>query len=209
MIAQKEASSTMEERLMGQLGISERNKIEAEQRASVLRLKEGQLKAERERTQLIRATPKQLDDINDLLSSSQSFADIETYYKPEFVGVATGRIGALRELTGIKANPEEVKFRAAVANYKNVLLKLRSGGAVTPQEYQRFLQEAPNVNMPPEVFKARFDLAMERQKTGLKKYFEIMELANIDVSKFKPTEQKTQKERIIGGVKVEILEDTE
>jgi hypothetical protein len=80
--------------------------------------------------------------------------DIEKNFDEGFVGPIAGRIGEAKSVT-VGNSPKEASFRAAVSSLKNQLLKLRSGAAVTDQEFERILSELPTENDPTENFKQK------------------------------------------------------
>jgi hypothetical protein len=62
-------------------------------------------------------------------------------------GPVSGRAQSLLELGG-KASPKFVDYKQKLATVTNIMLKERSGAAVTEQEYARFLKEMPDENTP-------------------------------------------------------------
>jgi len=87
-------------------------------------------------------------------------------YQPEWVGPVAGRVGALRQKTGGLPIPgfgaptaQETEFRSTLQSIANQLLYMRSGAAVTPQEYDRIISELPTPNDPPAVFATKLTTA--------------------------------------------------
>lgn len=99
-----------------------------------------------------------LADAKTLLGQLQT---AEQMYNPAFVGPVRGRMGALGQMTGIGVSNDEVDLRTLVASFRNQLLRLRSGAAVTPQEYERIKNELPDVNDPPQVFARKLAVAKD------------------------------------------------
>jgi hypothetical protein len=105
----------------------------------------------------------QASELADLDAIGAQIATIEKAYSPAYVGPVAGRMGGARETLG-NITQQEVQFRAEAAALRNVILKARSGGAVTDGEAQRFLDEMPTVNDPANVF--------EQKLRNTKKWFE-------------------------------------
>jgi len=59
-----------------------------------------------------------------------------------------------------KAPKAFVEYRQKLATVNNIMLKLRSGAAVTEQEYSRFLQEMPTANDAPETSSVKLKAAI-------------------------------------------------
>ena len=95
----------------------------------------------------------------DLRTADNLLGSVDTGFKPSYAGPIAGRLGALRNLTGIGASREEATHRAQLAEVSNALLRAQSGMAVTPQEYERIKQELPQTTDPPVVFKAKLAAA--------------------------------------------------
>lgn len=65
-------------------------------------------------------------------------------------GPVSGRLQSLGSKVGM-ASEDFTNFNQKLATAENIMLKLRSGAAVTDQEFERFKREFPNVNDPPAV----------------------------------------------------------
>jgi hypothetical protein len=94
--------------------------------------------AEREKTAGLDNLLSQLDRVSEM-------------YKPEFVGVVSGRAGSV---TGI-FDAEEAGFRQLVKDIGDQLLRARSGAQINEQEYQRLLKIVPAVNDGNEQFNGK------------------------------------------------------
>lgn len=68
--------------------------------------------------------------------------DINTSYKPEYVGITSGRAGAVSQLW----SEDESRFRRNVKDLGDQLLRARSGAQINEQEYKRLLATVPTVN---------------------------------------------------------------
>jgi hypothetical protein len=94
-------------------------------------------------------------------------------YNEDFVGPVSGRLGALRQKTDKlplvgAATPQETEFRSTLQSIANQLLYMRSGAAVTPQEYDRIISELPTANDPPGVFRTKLATARKILQETLK-----------------------------------------
>jgi len=123
-------------------------------------------------------------DMNETLITLQKMDDL---FDVEFVGFADATMAFAKERT-VGISDAETNFRTAVAEYRNLLLKLRSGGAVTPSEAERLLDEIPVLTMNEKVFKARVRSAIKllknRQTTRLKTFkkfnFEVPDVGTVE-----------------------------
>lgn len=75
-------------------------------------------------------------------------------------GPISGRLQSLGSKVGLASN-DFVNVQQKFATAENIMLKLRSGAAVTDQEYERFKREYPTVNDPPEVRKIKLANAVK------------------------------------------------
>ena len=97
---------------------------------------------------------KEHEQIKAFQGFENQAAQIRDSFDSGAVGPLEGRIPDF--LTGT----ETASFRASVAGMFNELGKLRSGGAITPQEYDRLRKELPDVADTETVFKAKLDRFM-------------------------------------------------
>lgn len=91
------------------------------------------------------------------------------------IGPADSRIQKWGQLVGKNPSPE---FTQAMSQYdaiRNQILKLRSGGAVTPQEADRLLDELGDPTSPQDVFRARIQNFTSRIQRDLNTRIEGME----------------------------------
>lgn len=103
-------------------------------------------------------------------------------FKPEFVGLVAGRVGAVEQAIGT-TQKGEAGFRGQVSAIRNQILKMRSGGAVTDGEAARLLEELPVVNDPPSTFRAKLDEFENTFRTLAVTRREIFTGTGVDVSK--------------------------
>jgi hypothetical protein len=109
-----------------------------------------------------KATPQgQLESLNKLYAFDSQLDRIEENWDKMFTGPIEGRIGWIRDLTGLdlglpdeKASKQAI-FRQVVKDIGDTLLRLRSGAQINEQEYQRLLKLLPTPNLPDRTFKAR------------------------------------------------------
>ena len=94
---------------------------------------------------------EEVDKLSGLESTLTQLREAGRLHKPEFTGFFQGPAGAKREKYDIARRPGETAF-ARSSPGSNTLLKARSGGAITPQEYERLRNELPTPNDPPGVF---------------------------------------------------------
>jgi hypothetical protein len=77
----------------------------------------------------------------------------------QYTGPVQGRIGALRNLTGIGATGEEATLRAELASIQNSIIYLKSGKQINEAEFARLKAELPLVTDPEPVFNAKLTRA--------------------------------------------------
>ena len=107
-----------------------------------------------------RITAGDRDFLTQAEGLSKIISDIESGYDESYVGPIQGRVGGIQSVT-TGNTPEEASFRASVSSLKNQLLKMRSGAAVTPSEFDRILTELPNESDPEENFLAKLQKTKE------------------------------------------------
>jgi hypothetical protein len=86
----------------------------------------------------------QIAQYDDLIRQGQSAEGILSDSKLD-TGPIASRVQSAKSLVG-KANPSFVDYRGVVDNMSSTLLKLRSGAAVTPQEFERIKGFIPSIN---------------------------------------------------------------
>lgn len=80
---------------------------------------------------------------------------IESTISDEWVGPAAGRYYGTKEALAGLNNPDQVAFYADTRDLGDMLLRARSGAAITEDEYARLSKLVPTPNLPPDVFRAR------------------------------------------------------
>jgi hypothetical protein len=76
---------------------------------------------------------------------------IEKKYKPQYVGIVSGQIGRLTQLT----NANEAEFRQIILDVKDSLLRARSGAQINEQEYARLSKLVPDFSDSNEQFQGK------------------------------------------------------
>ncbi|RKX66083.1 MAG: hypothetical protein DRP42_03790 [Tenericutes bacterium] len=143
-----------------------------------------------------RMSSKQLETVSDIDSSLDQLSQIKSLFKPAFVGPWMGRVSGLMDKVGI-LEPDEAVFRSAFQEFKNVLIKVRSGGAVTPQEAERLEAEVSNFNVTPEVYQARLARVYKTIISKRNRYIGTLGNSNIIIEgqeKYSPLTTKELKE---------------
>jgi hypothetical protein len=130
-------------------------------------------------------TAGEREQLADYINTLNEINGIRESYKKEFVGPATGVVGAASARTGITAGRPagEFGFRGRVAALRNAVLKLRSGGAVTPSEADRLLEELPITRDPSENFEAKLDNFENVIRTKAQTHRDVLNGTGIDLSK--------------------------
>ncbi len=107
-------------------------------------------------------SPAQETALAEMLTLDRDAQEIERLY-----GAAKGMLGPIqgrgRELArgqGIEVNKDFNQLAVSVARFKNKLLKIRSGAAVTDNEMRRIAQELPNVTDSPQDFEIKLQQAL-------------------------------------------------
>lgn len=81
--------------------------------------------------------------LRDLLGDLQKIRD---NYKPEYVGFYDSNKAKAKQLIDGKASIDAAEFLQSVANYKNKVFQLASGGAIPADEAKRLAEAAPTLN---------------------------------------------------------------
>ena len=92
--------------------------------------------------------------------------DVKNIAKSVTTGPVAGRVGSTAQTFGA-ASDQFTDLNSKLQNVHNVMLKLRSGQAVTETEYRRFVREFPTVNDPPAVFQRKADNAINNLQSSL------------------------------------------
>jgi hypothetical protein len=100
-------------------------------------------------------TAGQKKTIAEAQAAEEALKNIQSLYKPEYVGPLAGRMGSFENYTGIGVTPERAQFTSAVAALKNQVIHDITGAQMSQAEASRILAAVPDVTNPPEVFQAR------------------------------------------------------
>lgn len=103
-------------------------------------------------------TPNAISDLSDFKNLVSNLKDMQG-----ITGVDTGPISGRAQNIASKfgaASEPFVKTQQKEATVNNIMLKLRSGAAVTEQEYERFKKEMPLVTDAPETRKIKLNNAI-------------------------------------------------
>lgn len=96
-----------------------------------------------------------LADFRTLRSMMKRIEDQYNKTSGEFVGPAQGRLGWVREKTGIGSSAEEANLRSEITSVQNWIVYLKSGKQINEQEFERLKAEMPEITNPEPVFRAR------------------------------------------------------
>jgi hypothetical protein len=97
-------------------------------------------------------------------------------------GPVAGRLQALGAKIGA-ADDAFINVQQKLQTAQNIMLKLRSGAAVTESEFARFLKEYPTPNDPPEVFKRKMRNTINYASTLMDGKLDIYEEGGYKVPK--------------------------
>lgn len=90
----------------------------------------------------------QLESISDMKKVRDTLMEAKDMAGTVTTGPVAGRLQSIGAKVGAADN-NFVNFQQKLSTAQNIMLKLRSGAAVTDQEYERFLKEYPTPNDPP------------------------------------------------------------
>lgn len=101
------------------------------------------------------------ESIAKLMQFENQLDRITANWEKGFTGPVEGRVGWVREVTGLKIGYTDEKafkqtvFRQIVKDISDTLLRLRSGAQINEQEYRRLTKLVPTINLPDRSFRAR------------------------------------------------------
>lgn len=101
----------------------------------------------------------QVSDLADFKAMVTNLNNAAEIAKRVNTGPIAGRGQSIASKFG-GSSKDFIDFRQKLSTVNNIMLKLRSGAAVTDQEYQRFLQEMPSVNDTEDVRDAKLQNAI-------------------------------------------------
>lgn len=115
----------------------------------------------------------------------KQLGDVRTGLSDQFVGPGKGLVGKGLQMAG-GMSKKESGFRASLSSIRNQILKMRSGGAVTPGEAQRLLDELPTIDDPPRAFRSKLDQFEDTARFVANSRRETMSSTGVDLSKLPP-----------------------
>lgn len=122
-------------------------------------------------------------------------------YKPDFVGPMAGAKGTMREKFGGSLgidplSPEQSRFRAESAAFKNAIIKAITGSTMGQDEQKRILQQIPDDFDPPQTWEGKYQATVENMMKHADIFKGVLKDTGVDVSKVKPNTKPTLKESV-------------
>lgn len=113
--------------------------------------------------------------LTDERATFERFSEIGKLFKPEWVGVAAGRLGGIQEKYGgflgvPELDPAQADFYTSIAAFNNKIINLLSGANVPPAEFERIVGELPRPEQPAATFKAR----LKQTEKNLRSQYSIL-----------------------------------
>lgn len=135
----------------------ELQKAETDLRAAGEKRRREQFEFEKEQRTKPSLKQTDRDALNTINEVALNLQDIAENYSPGFTGFSDNLTTGAKQFTGIGANDKASTFRQATSALRNVILKARSGAAVTPSEAQRLMSELPDAKFSDQDFVSRFN----------------------------------------------------
>lgn len=95
------------------------------------------------------------DRLGNLFSVQRRLQEIAATFDPAFVGPVRGRTAGIREEVPGAMDTPEARFRAALSDVKDQLLRSRSGAQINEQEFKRLTAILPDEKAQPRIFQAK------------------------------------------------------
>lgn len=126
----------------------------------------------------------QLESVADMKRVKDVLAEASDLLKSGKVdtGPVSGRLQSLRSIMGL-ASDDFVNLQQKMQTAENIMLKLRSGAAVTESEYQRFKKEFPRTSDTPAVRDRKMSNAIKYASTLMDSKMDIYEEGGYRVPK--------------------------
>lgn len=119
------------------------------------------------RTENLNATQREsIDGFDTLLREA---GNAEVLVDKVNTGVLAGRTGAISAKLGF-GSQDFINYNSSVSNLSSILLKLRSGAAVTPQEYDRIVGYIPTITEDEKTAKTKIKRFIEETQAALQNY---------------------------------------
>lgn len=131
---------------------------------------------------------EQIDNLNNLRSSVNDVKNIANVLNPKWASPFMGQ--KIQDVMS-KFDKERAAFQTAQSQFTNTLLKLRSGAAVTPQEFERLLKEVGDLNASPEAYYSKLNKMSEILSDKYNNAIESYQNSNVDIGDWKPIEPQT------------------
>lgn len=97
----------------------------------------------------------QLEALSDASQILKTLSEAQGISGNVDTGPIAGRWQSLKQFAGMSSDNFN-QLKQKISTVENIMLKLRSGAAVTEQEYKRFLNEMPTVNDDEKILKTKF-----------------------------------------------------
>jgi hypothetical protein len=118
--------------------------------------------------------------LNEIDLSIIDLEGIGNLFDKDFVGQVSGRVGSMKNLLGLLGSDEKT-FRSKYEGFKNNLLKIRSGAAVTNNELTRIVKELPSLTDSPKQFVAAFNKQLTALKNAKWSYLNSLAKGGMDL----------------------------
>jgi hypothetical protein len=171
-----DAETLLDKRLAAQAAIQDKNIAAADRRISQ-QIEAADRRASRKESGPGKTLPAgQLESIADMKRVKDVLAEAGALMKSTNVttGPVVGRLQSLGAKVGASSD-DFVNVQQKLQTAQNIMLKLRSGAAVTESEHNRFLKEFPTPNDTGEVFNRKMNNAVNYASTLMDEKMDIYE----------------------------------
>lgn len=136
------------------------------------------------------AAPKELvrqdrDELRSVYDAISVLESTKSLFDKRYVGPVRGRFAKMNQLLGT-IGADEAVFRGTDQRFKNVLIKDRSGAAVTANEMERVNEETMDFNLTPEAYIAKLNQNIRMLKEKYNRHLEILRKARVNTLEFNP-----------------------
>lgn len=126
------------------------------------------------------ASPGERQDIAEARAQIDSISEIESLFRPEFVGPLQGRLGALAGATDL-IKQEEAQFRAATTRLGVDLRRFYAGTAQSAAEMRSLFEAIPTINMSDTQFMAALQQSRKNVERLLFRRLEVLGQSGLTV----------------------------
>jgi len=137
-----------------------------------------------ERGMGINLNPTQVTGLSGTENSLVELNNLKSKFKPEW---ATVFVGQPISTVLSRFQKDRADFETTKQRFFNELLKARSGGAVTPNEYQRMRKELGDLSVTADVYITRLNNNMAALRQSGKTFLSSLQKSNYDVSGWQGT----------------------